>query len=320
MAWFGRRGQEPPPEGGEDPDEAFSFLTRAEAGRVRTLAQQAFAEAGIEVVVHADYLQAADGRQFGLSNLAANCHNAQGGPKSWPGIVSRHASSLLKAMDEEPKIADLDPADVLARTYLRVIGLSTLPPTWPAMFGYARPVCGDMVELLALDFPETVTLLADEHVERFGVEELHAAGLRNLVQEPIDEIVTVTGEHEVTFQVALGSSVYLASKVLILRDVLRRHYGERDYPHGVLVCAPFRQQLAFHPITGANVIHAVQSMTGFASIGFTDSAGPVSPFLYWWTEGKLTQVSKRTDDGGLTIDATGEFGELVARLTAGGSD
>ena len=137
------------------------------------------------------------------------------------------------------------------------------------------------------------------------------------MQEQVDEFVTVTGEGEVSFQVALGQSVYLASKVLILRDVLRRQYGERDYPYGVLVCAPFHQQLAFHPIDGPNVVHAVRSMTGFAAIGFNDSAGPVSPYLYWWTEDRLVQVSKPGPDGGLAFDGTGEFGELVARLTGG---
>ena len=72
---------------------------------------------------------------------------------------------------ESPKVADLDPADVLARTYLRVLGESTLPPSWRTMFGYARPVCGDLVELLALDFPDSVTMLRDEDVERIGYDE-----------------------------------------------------------------------------------------------------------------------------------------------------
>lgn len=56
-------------------------------------------------------------------------------------------------------------------------------------------------------------------------------------------------------------------------------------------------------------------MAGFAAIGFRDSAGPVSPYLYWWTGERLVQVSKPGPDESLVIDGSGDFGDLLARLT-----
>jgi hypothetical protein len=314
----GRGGpEEPPGPGAGAPDEAFPYLTVADAQRLRTLARHAFADAGLEVTVHADHVADADGREFGLANLAAQCHNDDTGPKAWPGLVREHVRRVLAAADRPPT-AELPREDILARAYLRLVGTSTVPESAMAWFSYARPVCGDLIELLALDDPEAVTYLRDADVERVGLDDLRAAGLENLLREPYDEHHAFAGPDGAEIHVVLGDSVYTASKLLVLPDLLRRLLGERSYPHGLLVAVPFRHQLAFHPIADRRLVPATRFLAGLAADGFSDGVGSVSPFLYWWLDGRLTQLSFPDGDGGLAIHARGEFAALVERLVEDG--
>lgn len=319
MSAFWRRGRPGPeePDGpGGSADETFPYLSVADAQRLRAFARQAFADAGLEVSVHGDHVAAADGRQFGLANIAAQCHSADGGPGSWRGLVGEHVRRVLAAAGR-PTAGDLGREEVLARSYLRLVGTSTVPESAMEWFSYARPVCGDMIELLALDDPESVTYLRDEDVERIGLEDLRAAGLENLIREPFDSYDAVDGPDGVTIHVVHGQSVYTASKLLVLPDVLRRVLGEQAYPHGLLVAAPFRHQLVFHPIADSRMILAAELMAAFAAEGYAEGVGSLSPYVYWWFGGRLTQVSHLDDGGRPAIETRGQFGELVARLVDG---
>jgi hypothetical protein len=317
---FWRRGHEGPGEPGEPgpgpTDRVFPYLSLADAQRLRDLALEAFSDAGLDVSLHDDHVAAADGRRFGLSNIAAQCDAAGGGPGAWRELVREHVRRVLAAADR-PTAADLGRDEILARSYLRLVGTSTVPESAMPRLTYAREVCGDMIELLALDDPESVTYLRDEDVERVGLEDLRAAGLENLIREPFDSHEAVDGPEDVTIHVVHGQSVYTASKLLVLPDVLRRVLGERAYPYGLLVAAPFRHQLDFHPISDHRLVLAAELMAAFAATGYGEGAGPISPFVYWWRDGQLTRLSHLDDEGRPAIDARGEFGELATRLFYG---
>ena len=80
---------------------------------------------------------------------------------------------------------------------------------------------------------------------------------------------------------------------------------------------PFRHQLAFHVIRDASVIPNLDAMTSFAAAGYEDTPGAISPYVYWWRGGTLTQLSDREEDGeGLRIVVGDEFQELLERLVA----
>jgi hypothetical protein len=96
MPLFGRRKQAAP-EG--PPDETFGFFTVEQAARFRDLARQGFAEAGLEVTVYADHVVDDAGRQFGLANVAAVCHNAPKGEREWRAITATHAAQIVRGMD-----------------------------------------------------------------------------------------------------------------------------------------------------------------------------------------------------------------------------
>jgi hypothetical protein len=69
-------------------------LTTDGAAQLRILVRQAFAGAGVEVVALSDHVVDAQGRQFGLRDLAAACNPL---PESdWPEVVTRHVANLLR--------------------------------------------------------------------------------------------------------------------------------------------------------------------------------------------------------------------------------
>jgi hypothetical protein len=299
----------------EVPDETFPYLSVRQVQQIRDLARDAFAERGVEVIVHADHLQADNGSQFGLGNLCATCHNAERGERAWPKLVNSHVNRILAASRGGEELGRLDAAEVLSRTYLRLMDLSEFPAKARGWFTYARPVGSSMLEVLALDSPESVTVIRDEDVERIGLDRLREAGLANLLAAQPDSHEILEAPDGLRIHIVLGDSVYTASKILVFRDVLRRSLGEeREFPNGVLVVAPFRHQIAYTPVEGRQVVQAVNLLAQLAHGGYCEGVAPLSPHVYWWNNGDLTQISVLTESGDLAIEATGPFGETVERL------
>jgi hypothetical protein len=297
-------------------DEEFSFFTAEEGARFRALARQGFAEQGVEAVVHAGYLEAQGGQQYGLHNLAALCYAARRGAKDWPAVIRDHAVAILRATSGPVPFDDVSADEVLAHTYLRVLNADALPNR--DAFGYAREVADGLIEVFALDQPDTVVMFRDADAERFGVDELRSAGLTNLLAEPLGEHEVVTGVDDAELHVVMDHSVFTASKVLVLRDVLRRTIGDTATPHGVLVCMPFRHQLAFHVPRDASVVPALRSLIGFAASSYADGVGALSPFVYWWRDGRLRQLSHADAQGALRVTIDPEFSVVLEELAGSG--
>jgi hypothetical protein len=288
-------------------DLEFDYFTVEQGARFRALVRRAFSEEGIEGTVYSDHVES-DGRQYGLHNLAAACHGAR--DREWDQIVRKHVAAIVRATDGPSEFDELTDEEVLSRTYVRVMGRSTVPDgdAW----SYARVLAGDLIELFALDCPETVALFNTEHVERFGVDALRAAGLANVMAEPIQTVERLGVEGEsANLHVVLGDSVYTASKLLTMADVLRRTVGDPAPTHGALVCVPNRHQLAFHVIGDLTVVPSLQAMVGFAADGYSDGVGAVSPFVFWWRAGELAQLSFADDDGRLRVEVSAEFAAVL---------
>jgi hypothetical protein len=306
-----RRREDPEPEGDDEPDPVYAYLTAAQGARLRSLVRQAFAERGVEVTLLPDRVEADGGSQYGLTNVAAACNASPA--RQWPDIVARHVETLLRALTAPP-VCELADEAVLAHVFVRVMGTSAVPDL--LSFGYRRELAGDLVELLALDSEDSVSLLPDSDVERFGVDVLRQAGLVNLLAEPFGNCEHVEVEPGATFRCLLGDSVYTASRLLTMDDVLRRTTGTVEAPHGVLVCVPNRHQLGFHVLRDRSVLTVLPAMAQFAVDGHRAGVGPVSPYLFWYRAGALVQISRHDLDGHLQIDLDGELGEALDRLSA----
>lgn len=111
-----RRG--PKRDGRDAPrDPEFSFFSAEEGTRFRAQMREAFAEHGLEVTVYADVVSDSSGRQFGLANLAAVCHNDERGPRAWPELVRQHVGMVLRTMDAPSALDTLPTEQIRAQLY-----------------------------------------------------------------------------------------------------------------------------------------------------------------------------------------------------------
>jgi hypothetical protein len=308
MPLFGR-SKPTVPDG--PPDETFAFFTVGQAARFRDLARQGFAEAGLEVTVQADHMVDDSGRVFGLGNLAAQCHNALKGEREWREITATHAASIVRGMDAPDPFDTMSRDELLASTYLRLTPTADLAPIRAS---YAREVVDGISEVLNVDLPETVRTYLDEHVEQWGpLEQLRTAGLANLRRVPIDEHQRLAAPQGAALDVVMGDSVFTASRLIVL-DELLSELGVTDVvENGVFVVAPFRHQLAFHAIRDVSAVAAVEALALFARLGYEDSAGPLSPDVFWWRRGDLRRITEHGPDG-VQVYADDDLTEVLDRV------
>lgn len=279
------------------------------ADEFRGLVRQAFAQLRSEVTVYADHVVDSDGSQFGLANLAATCHNDEGGRRAWPSIISRHVASITASMEQD-EFDQRSDEEVLASTYCRLMPSADVL----ANMTYWHEVAPGIVRVFNLDCPTTVRYFTDDRVARFGIPALTEAGMRNLraVQADAHETLEHSGGK---IEVLLGESVFMGSLMLILDEVVAR-YGHRIDPDvGVFVAAPNRNQLDYHVPQDATVVASLQLLAGFCASGYRDAVGPLSPSVFWWRPGRIERVSRVTDDG-LAIEVGPDLTDLLNRLTA----
>jgi hypothetical protein len=292
----------------EPADETLPELTISAAQRLRDLVRGSMATSGYEVTVYAGHVEDADGRQFGLGSLARRLADPRLPAKHWSQVVEDHVRRLLASVDG-PDEFDVPTEELLARTYLRLYEASSLPDA--GWWTYGREALPGVLELLALDLPDSVATFNDEQVGKHGLDRLRAAGLANLRREEADERATFDG-----VEILVGS-MFMASTALVLRDVILRTTGEVHLPNGVLVAAPFRHQLMYHVPRDAEVIPALNAMAGNAAAGYDTEVGPVTPHVYWWFDGAFQQITNRDDEGAIEVRVEGGFGDVLTRLVPG---
>lgn len=311
MGLFGSRRR----AGRGRPDEALAFLTGEQADEVRSLVARAFAELGIEVTVRPDHVVDSSGRVFGLWNVATACHHEERGRSAWPEVTRQHVRRILLEVETDP-FADLEPQDVADRTYLRLWDEASLPDrdTYPHQ-GFAPGI----VELLALDLPDSVAIYTREQAQRYGgFGTLRQHALRNLARLPADELEQLAGPRGSTFHFLGGQSVYTSGLAVLLPELAQRLVGEAPGPYGWLLSVPNRHQLAWHSVRDAGVLDAVGAMATFAALGHGDGAGPVSPHVYWSDGTGYHQLTRHEGGGQVSIVVPPAFQEVLETIARQG--
>jgi len=300
----------PRPGDDEARDETFGFFTTSQAGVFRDLVRQGFAQAGLEVTAYADHVVDSSGRVFGLGNVAAECHNDERGEQAWREITTRHTDRIVRATDAPSPFDTMTPAELYAATYLRLVPSPDLRQVRAA---YAREVAEGVSEVLNVDLPESVAMFLDEHVERFGpLADLRRAGLANLRAVPFDQH-EVLEHHGGRVDILLGDSMFVASTLLVLADVLAGLGLPAPGRRGVFVAARFRHQLAFHVLGDATAIPSLDVLAAFARAGYDEAPGPVSPDVFWWRDGTLEKLTVNEPDG-IRIDVGPELTDVLEEL------
>jgi hypothetical protein len=293
-------------------DRHLPFLTDAQADRVRYLVRQAFAEHGREVTVYPHYLRDDQGDEFGLWNVAAACYGDPRGESAWVLVVTEYVRSLLEHVDHH-SLGELTPEEVRSRTYVKLSPADTLPSR--DGLSYLDETVPGLVDSLVLDFPNTVSWLRDSDLERFGGKAaLRDAGLCNLRALPVEQLKHITTPDGGVFEVLLGESVYTASRVLVMEDLLAHTLGMTDARYGVLATMAARNQIAIHVIRSRSVIPSLRNMARFALAGFSDATGPLSPNVFWWQNGSWKQLTQRERDGTISVIKNPDLTRIIQQI------
>lgn len=287
MGWFTRGRDEADEE--RDPELPLSVL---QAQRLRGLVRTAWAEAGREVTVYSDHVEDASGGTFGLWNLAATVADAP--PRRWPRLVATHVQRLATP---GPGIADLTDSQLHDQLVLRLAEGTSLPEPW---FPTAPTLVGDLREVLVIDFPDTVITPSERELAARGdLDAWRAVGRANLwrlMRSERRECEVVRRGDGGDFHVLMGDSVYTASMTLFLPELLSLA-GQPAGHAGVLVALPFRNQVGFRLVDGPGAAGALRNLFLFAMAGYDEAPGPLSPHVFWVSDGRWVQLTRRDDEG-----------------------
>lgn len=292
MGWFSRRRE--PKDNGQGPDESLGMLSSADAGALRELIRETLAENGWEPQMHGDHAVLSDGRVFGFDNLARRVRGATD-RRDWPSVVRSHFAIVLAGTGGATN-------DVLPETI--VVRLLDVTAGTPLAFDYAPEWQPGVIEVLVADYPDRVEFLSDGRVAAMAPLgpwfDRARWNLRRILDESDVRVERIAqGEH--WFDCAHSSSVFLATAATMLPEILPRLRPDVDLDAGVIFAVPFRHQLAFRDCRDPNaVIDAVTLLPLFASNGYANGVGPVSPHTYLWRDGQVEQLT-RIADGRLQV-------------------
>ena len=314
MGIFRRKSKRPKRDAADLPrDSALALLSETEAAFLRSRVREAFAEQGLEVTMGPAHVTDSTGRRFGLANLAATCHHDRRGTRAWPLLVRDHVDKILRSVDGPDVLTTMPRERLLARLFPRIVGIDMAH--LDGGYAYGPELTPDLLEVLALDLPETVQVLNERGLATLGEPApLRVRALANLRRIPVKRHRTVTEDDGARFHVLEGESYFLPSLVLLLDEVAPVYEEAELGPEGALVAMPFRHQFAFHVITGRSVVPTLNAMARFAATGFAQSPGAVSPSVYWWRAGTLTRLTA-AEGQTIRVDVDLDFQQLLERLT-----
>lgn len=294
-------------------DSDLTFFTGSEANDFRAIAREVFAGMGLEVHVHAGHAVDDSGREFGFWNVAVACSEQ---PQSkWRDVIRDHLQRVLASFEAPDPFDVMTPSEVLKRTFARLYDEASIPgiESYPH-----REIAPGIVQMLALDLPETVAVFNHDNANKFGGwEALGRQGLENLRGLEPEQLEILAAPGGGTFNALLGESVYTASRALLLPSMAEELTGQRVQEQlGWLMSIPNRHQVLWHIIEDNTVINAVNGMARFTALGYADAAGSVSPHVFWWNGTSYEQLTHLREDGGLAVHVSPAFQSVLESVAA----
>lgn len=285
-------------------DEHLTFFTLVEAREFRRLVASAFSKVGHDVTIYPDRVESRDGTAFGLPNIAALCTGVDRG--EWGDLVEQHVESVTTPA---LTLNELSTDEVRASLYLRLVDAGSTPDP-----GYARQVVPGLLEVLAVDLPESVVTLSKDDLARLGsLAELLDRGRANLRALTAGDVsLGAVAESGGAFTAVTDRSFFTASLALVLSEAVERVSGEPDQGHGILVAVPDRNRLLYRVIDAPSASSALRDMFDAARWAFHEASGPLSPNVYWVRNRRWSQVTS-VDGGKPRVWLRGEFAGAIKR-------
>ncbi len=241
----------------------------------------------------------------GLENLARVCHGSD--PVTWSDHVRVHFLAAYESLAERAELQRAGWAEARRRVKPRLHGVGDLPPgDYPR-----RQVCSGLVVAPVLDLTHSLGSLEREDIAAWGVDEgeLFDVALENLRAEPHGDWRPVHLGEQMTALMLTDASLFTASRLLTLQELL-----PGPAPHGVLVAVPHGHLLAAHVIADLSVLGVIGQLAQICTREYAEETGAISPSLYWWRAGAITEIPYQFEDGRLSLAAPPAFTALLGQL------
>ena len=218
-------------------------------------------DAGISATSHTDehtgstHLEIDGWRRINVENLIDEL--AQTDPSKHEVRIERWVAFIMESgRIAEQSITDPDELRQRVRTRIIPADLAADPH-----LSYARPFPGGLALALCLDFPNTVTTVTNEHLDKYplSLDELYHWGQINTDNEAIDEH-TACGP----FTGIAGESLFIASKAAHIASLVSTLHI--DAPHGLLFAIPDRSVLFYAPAEPTSPTHQFVSLVDYLRI------------------------------------------------------
>ena len=218
-------------------------------------------DAGISATPHVDshtgdiYLKVDGWRRINVENLIDEL--AQTDPSKHEVRIERWVAFIM----ESGRIAEqsvTNPDELRQRVRTRIIPADLAADPH---LSYARPFPGGLALALCLDFPNTVTTVTNEHLDKYplSLDELYHWGQINTDNEAIDEHTTCG-----PFTGIAGESLFIASKAAHIASLVSTLHI--DAPHGLLFAIPDRSVLLYAPADPTSPTHQFVSLVDYLRI------------------------------------------------------
>ncbi len=235
---------------------------------------------------------------------------------------SSRSAELTSVNEEEteaapvtpPTVEDMTADEVLAVVRYRLAEESYVrfSPTPPADVVEFAP---GIVRHLVLDLPDSVeTVPAQVLLDKAPILALREAAEAN-TRAVLDEAWQVdhAGEGAGAVHLIVGESLFTATLALYLPELVTRIAHDADLDAGIIFAVPSRHQLGLHvPVDAAAVRDILPALSRYASHGYDEGAGPISPQLYYWHDDTISVLSS-TDTSSSSASITPN-GPLLALL------
>lgn len=247
-----------------------------------------------------------DPPRMGLLNLAQVCNQAD--RADWSAIISDHFGKVSSPREFEAGLARRSFEDIAPLLAARLWSDEIL-----GTLSEDKIICREdlhgTITALVFDLPESVRNVTREEADRWdrSDDELFSvavANVRNMPAEAFEQ--EVEGGRLLGFT---GNSFFVASRALFLED-----YPHCIGPKGSLVAVPHRHMLLCCPIEDLGVLKVLNLFISATRGMFRDGPGSISPNVYWYRDGEMTNLPYETGDNEVRFMPPPEFVTMLGEF------
>lgn len=273
-----------------------------------------FEEHGVSISFGEGYLtiEGDESQQLGLVNLAQGC--AQIDPSEWHDFIYAYFDDLLGLVQDEPQVVanieSFDEAEPLLA--VRIWPEDYATQAGPDSLFFREDIEGT-VSVLVFDFPTSVRSVTLDEFATWGMEleEVFEVALANTLTHYFQDVFHEELESGIELWFLSDGSFFVASQALFL-DQYPDCLGEFGSVFGI----PTRDILLCHPIDNTEVIEAVDYLILAISGLEFEGPGSVSPYLYWYHEGVITNLPYSLGESEIEFSPPDIFLEVLNQLVA----